>query len=100
MGRSSCRAGLYQVQAAIAALHARARRAEETDWSEIALLYGTLARMQPSPVVTLNHAVAVSRQDSRSLCTAVRGADASRKQRFTPGSLVLLCSGLLAIAFS
>ena len=98
MGRSCCRAGLYQVQAAIAALHARARRAEETDWSEFALLYGTLARMQPSPVVTLNHAVPL--QTFPSLCTAVRGADASREQRFTPGSLVLLCSGLLAIALS
>jgi RNA polymerase sigma-70 factor (ECF subfamily) len=54
------RPGPYQVQAAIAALHARARRFEDTDWNEIELLYGTLERMQPSPVVTLNRAVAVS----------------------------------------
>jgi RNA polymerase sigma-70 factor (ECF subfamily) len=53
------RPGAYQIQAAIAALHARARRPEETDWSEIDLLYGALERMQPSPVVTLNRAVAV-----------------------------------------
>ena len=53
--------GPYQVQAAIAALHARAGRAEETDWAQIDLLYATLERMQPSPVVTLNRAVAVSR---------------------------------------
>jgi RNA polymerase sigma-70 factor, ECF subfamily len=53
--------GPYQVQAAIAALHSRAARAADTDWSQIALLYGTLERMQPSPVVTLNRAVAVSK---------------------------------------
>lgn len=55
------RPGAYQLQAAIAALHARARRAEDTDWAQIDLLYGALERMQPSPVVTLNRAVAVSR---------------------------------------
>jgi len=55
------RPGPYQVQAAIAAIHARAVRAQDTDWSEIDLLYGTLERMQPSPVVSLNRAVAVSK---------------------------------------
>ena len=55
------RPGPYQVQAAIAAIHARAARAQDTDWSEIDLLYGTLERMQPSPVVSLNRAVAVSK---------------------------------------
>ena len=55
------RPGAYQVQAAIAAIHARAARAQDTDWSEIDLLYGTLERMQPSPVVSLNRAVAVSK---------------------------------------
>lgn len=54
--------GPYQIQAAIAALHARARRSEETDWEEIDLLYQSLERLQPSPVVTLNRAVAVSRR--------------------------------------
>jgi len=53
--------GPYQVQAAIAALHARAATPEETDWTEIDLLYSLLERMQPSPVVTLNRAVAVSK---------------------------------------
>jgi RNA polymerase sigma-70 factor (ECF subfamily) len=53
--------GPYQVQAAIAALHARAVKAEDTDWTEIDLLYSLLERMQPSPVVTLNRAVAVSK---------------------------------------
>ena len=51
----------YQVQAAIAALHARAARPEETDWAEIELLYAALERLSPSPVVTLNRAVAVSK---------------------------------------
>jgi RNA polymerase sigma-70 factor (ECF subfamily) len=55
------RPGAYQVQAAIAALHARAARPEETDWEQINLLYGALEHMQPSPVVTLNRAVAVSK---------------------------------------
>lgn len=53
--------GPYQVQAAIAALHSRAARPEDTDWNEIDLLYQTLERLQPSPVVTLNRAVAVSK---------------------------------------
>ena len=53
--------GPYQIQAAIAALHARAARPEDTDWAQIDLLYGALERMQPSPVITLNRAVAVSK---------------------------------------
>ncbi|WP_322514317.1 RNA polymerase sigma factor [Rhodopseudomonas palustris] len=62
------RPGAYQIQAAIAALHARASRPEDTDWTQIDLLYGALEILQPSPVVTLNRAVAVSK---------VRGADAA-----------------------
>jgi RNA polymerase sigma-70 factor (ECF subfamily) len=62
------RSGPYQVQAAISALHARAEKPEETDWTQIDLLYGALEIMQPSPVVTLNRAVAVSK---------VRGARAA-----------------------
>ena len=52
--------GPYQVQAAIAGCHASANRAEDTDWAEIALLYGRLASMVPTPVVRLNRAVAVA----------------------------------------
>nr|WP_246556742.1 RNA polymerase sigma factor [Bradyrhizobium liaoningense] len=55
------RSGPYQIQAAIAALHARAATPEETDWTQIDLLYGALEIVQPSPVVTLNRAVAVSK---------------------------------------
>jgi predicted RNA polymerase sigma factor len=53
-------AGPYGLQAAIAACHARARKAEHTDWARIAALYDALARAAPSPVVELNRAVAVS----------------------------------------
>jgi RNA polymerase sigma-70 factor (ECF subfamily) len=53
--------GPYQVQAAIAALHARAARPEETDWAQIDLLYAALEALQPSPVVTLNRAVATAK---------------------------------------
>lgn len=52
--------GPYTLQAAIAACHARARTAEETDWVRIAHLYGVLARVSSSPVVELNRAVAVA----------------------------------------
>jgi RNA polymerase sigma factor (sigma-70 family) len=53
--------GPYGLQAAIAACHARARTAQETDWVRIAALYEALAELTPSPVVELNRAVAVSR---------------------------------------
>ena len=53
------RQGPYVIQAAIAACHARARNAEETDWAQIVALYAELARLMPSPVVELNRAVAV-----------------------------------------
>jgi RNA polymerase sigma-70 factor (ECF subfamily) len=55
--------GAYQVQAAIAACHATAARPADTDWAEIAALYGELARLVPSPVVQLNRAVAVAMAD-------------------------------------
>jgi RNA polymerase sigma-70 factor (ECF subfamily) len=62
------RPGAYQVQAAIAALHARAVTPADTDWAQIDALYASLERLTPSPVVTLNRAVAVSK---------VRGAEAA-----------------------
>jgi RNA polymerase sigma factor (sigma-70 family) len=52
--------GPYQVQAAIAAVHDEATRAEETDWPQILILYEVLARISPNPMVTLNQAVAVA----------------------------------------
>lgn len=62
------KSGPYQIQAAIAALHSRAEKPEDTDWKQIELLYGALEGMQPSPVVALNRAVALSK---------VRGAEAA-----------------------
>jgi RNA polymerase sigma factor (sigma-70 family) len=55
--------GTYVLQAQIAACHARARRAEDTDWMRIAALYGELARVMPTAVVELNRAVAVGMAD-------------------------------------
>ncbi|HEY4213930.1 MAG TPA: RNA polymerase sigma factor [Steroidobacteraceae bacterium] len=55
------RPGPYQIQAAIAATHSRAGLAKQTDWAGIDALYAALERMQPSPVVTLNRAVATSK---------------------------------------
>lgn len=55
------RPGGYQVQAALAAAHARAAKAEDTNWNEIDRLYGLLEHIQPSPVVTLNRSVAASK---------------------------------------
>jgi RNA polymerase sigma-70 factor (ECF subfamily) len=52
--------GPYALQAAVAACHARARSAAETDWTRIVALYDALAQLAPSPVVDLNRAVAVS----------------------------------------
>ena len=56
-------AGVYALQGAIAALHANAKTPKDTDWAQIARLYGLLVRVEPSPVVELNHAVAVAMRD-------------------------------------
>jgi RNA polymerase sigma-70 factor (ECF subfamily) len=53
-------AGNYQIQAAIAAVHAEASRADQTDWRQIVALYEELMRTTSSPVVALNHAAAVA----------------------------------------
>ncbi|HZR38953.1 MAG TPA: RNA polymerase sigma factor [Ktedonobacteraceae bacterium] len=57
------RTGPYQIQAAISALHVQAKRADDTDWPQIAGLYGMLMRMAPSPVVELNRLVAIAMAD-------------------------------------
>jgi RNA polymerase sigma-70 factor (ECF subfamily) len=56
--------GPYQLQGAIAAIHAEARTAEETDWKQIAALYAILNTAQASPIIALNHAVAVAMSES------------------------------------
>jgi RNA polymerase sigma-70 factor, ECF subfamily len=59
----SRRFGVYTLQAAIAAVHAESRSPQETDWAEIAGLYGALLRLEPSPIIQLNRAVAVAMRD-------------------------------------
>jgi RNA polymerase sigma-70 factor (ECF subfamily) len=63
---SARRIGSYTLQAAIAAVHSRASRAADTDWAEIVALYDMLLRLEPSPVVELNRAVAVAMRDGPS----------------------------------
>jgi RNA polymerase sigma-70 factor (ECF subfamily) len=63
--------GPYQLQAAIAALHAQAPSFAETDWAQIALLYGELARRAPSPVIEVNRSVAVAMADGPSAGLAI-----------------------------
>jgi len=63
--------GSFGLQAAIAAVHGRAKRKEDTDWGEIARLYERLERIDPSPVVTLNRAVAVSMVDGHAAALAI-----------------------------
>ncbi|MCD9085734.1 RNA polymerase sigma factor [Stenotrophomonas sp. SY1] len=76
----------YVLQAMIAACHAQARRAEQTDWSRIATLYGQLAEVSPSPVIELNRAVAVAQahgaQQAWPLVEAL--ADDARLQGYAP----------------
>ncbi len=66
--------GEYPLQAAIAALHARARRPEDTDWAQIVRLYDALLRQQPSPVVELNRAAAVAMAEGPSSALALIAA--------------------------
>ncbi|AIE87914.1 RNA polymerase sigma factor [Fimbriimonas ginsengisoli] len=70
-GLATRRFGPYTLQAAIAAVHADARQASATDWPQIASLYDILARVEPSPVVDLNRAVAVAMRDGPSAGVAL-----------------------------
>jgi RNA polymerase sigma-70 factor (ECF subfamily) len=63
---ASGRVGPYALQAAIVAVHAQANTSEETDWAEIVALYGVLSRLDPSPVIELNRAVAIAMRDGAS----------------------------------
>jgi RNA polymerase sigma-70 factor, ECF subfamily len=71
--------GPYSIQARIAAEHARAEQADETDWRRIGLLYGQLRRIQPSPVIELNRAIAVAMDEGPEagleLIDAIEGLD-------------------------
>src|SRR5207302_9998000 len=63
--------GQYALQAAIAALHCQAARAEDTDWPQIVRLYDLLERVQPSPIVSLNRAAAVAMVDGPRAALAI-----------------------------
>jgi RNA polymerase sigma-70 factor, ECF subfamily len=84
--------GPYQLQAAIAAVHCRAPRPEETDWHAIAALYEQLAALSPSPVVELNRAVAVAMADGPArgldLVDALEGLDHYRLLHSTRADLL------------
>ena len=88
LARAGDTGGPYVLQAAIAACHARARTADETDWKRIASLYGELARVMPSPVVELNRAVAVAMADGPlaglQLTDALKGAKALEGYHLLP----------------
>ena len=75
--------GPYQLQAAIAAVHAESRTAAETDWKQIAALYGILNASQASAIVSLNHAVAIAMSESLERGLAlIEGLGALRGTRF------------------
>ncbi|HEX5663144.1 MAG TPA: DUF6596 domain-containing protein, partial [Xanthomonadaceae bacterium] len=81
--------GFYALQAAIAACHAGAVTAEQTDWSRIAALYAQLLEVSPSPVIALNHAVAVSMADGPAaaldLVDGLRGEKVLQAYALLPG---------------
>jgi RNA polymerase sigma-70 factor (ECF subfamily) len=95
---ASGRAGPFAVQAAIAAVHAQARRSEETDWTEIVGLYDALLRLEPSPVVALNRAVAVAMRDGPAaglaLVDALLAADSLRGYHLAHAARADLCRRL------
>jgi RNA polymerase sigma-70 factor (ECF subfamily) len=76
------RVGPYQVQAAIAALHAQAKRPEDTDWKQIDQLYAVLESLTASPVVTLNRAVAVSKVEGPEAALAMIEPLAKKKKSY------------------
>jgi RNA polymerase sigma-70 factor, ECF subfamily len=94
LGRAAVRRviGAYQLQAAIAAVHCRAPRPEETDWHAIAALYEQLAALSASPVVELNRAVAVAMADGPArgldLVDALEGLDQYRLLHSTRADLL------------
>src|SRR5205807_2513609 len=83
-------AGPYTIQAAIAAEHARAARAADTDWAAIVGWYDALAKVAPSPVVALNRAVAVAMVDGPAaglaLLDELRGEPALAANHLLPGA--------------
>lgn len=77
-GLGSRRVGPYLLQAAIAAVHAEARTAADTDWAEVVGLYDVLLRVEPSPVIALNRAVAIAMRDGAAAGLAIVDSLAER----------------------
>ena len=75
---SSRRFGPYTLQAAIAAVHAEAKTAEETDWAQIVALYDVLVRADPSPIIELNRAAAIAMRDGPAAGLAIIDAILAR----------------------
>lgn len=83
--RRRARPGPYQVQAAIAGVHAEAATAADTDWARIVALYDLLLALRPSPVVALNRAVAVAERDGPAAgLAALEAIDAAPLERYQP----------------
>jgi RNA polymerase sigma-70 factor (ECF subfamily) len=97
----SRRFGTYTLQAAIAAVHADASRAEDTDWQQIVGLYEVLLRFEPSPVVELNRAVAVAMRDGPeaglALIEALLRQDTLRKYHLAHAAKADLCRRMGAL---
>jgi RNA polymerase sigma-70 factor (ECF subfamily) len=95
---SSGRGGPYAIQAAIAAVHAGAATAAETDWDEIVGLYGVLIGMDPSPVIELNRAVAIAMRDGPAaglaIIDAILGRGDLRDYRLAHAARAELCRRL------
>jgi RNA polymerase sigma-70 factor, ECF subfamily len=87
---------VYAVQAAIAALHAQAESYAETDWRQIAGLYDVLMRLQPSPVIALNHAAAISMVDGPQAALNLVDSLAAREQLSSYHLLPAVRADLLA----
>ena len=84
------RPGPYQIQAAIAALHAGAKAAADTDWIQIERLYATLERLEPSPVITLNRAVAVQKvSGAEAAPSSINSAAPTKHARLSAGRSAL-----------
>jgi RNA polymerase sigma-70 factor (ECF subfamily) len=85
----------YAIQAAIAAVHASAREASKTDWNEIVALYDVLLRLEPSPIVELNRAVAVAMRDGPAeglaLVDAILARGALKEYRLAHAARAELC---------
>ncbi|MFC4946280.1 hypothetical protein [Pseudonocardia sp. GCM10023141] len=79
--RARAPVGPYQVQAAIAAVHAEAQQAVDTDWPQVLALYDLLLRLAPGPAVALNRVVAVGRCTARARAAA-RRATSLPEQRY------------------